>query len=108
MLAVQAAGQCQWADTSASEPLGIRNSRREMTPCRVHVAAVEVDHGSDSDFAAGRTGFLQVIRYDRDLGQRFVPPTRLEEQLAQSAVRLAAPERRAHLVGEVPRLPGRG
>ena len=75
---------------------------------RADLAAMEADHGGDAEIAAGRAGFLQVLGQDLHLGQRVVPSPRLEEQLAQGAVRLSQPDRRADLVREVPGLPGRG
>ena len=51
---------------------------------------------------------LQVRRHGFDLGQRVVPPSGLEEQLAEHAVRLAEPDGRADLVGELPRALGGG
>ena len=75
---------------------------------RADLAAMEADHGGDAEIAAGRGGFLQVLGQALHLGQRVVPAPGLEEQLAQGAVRLRQPDRRADLVGELPRLPGRG
>ena len=72
------------------------------------LAAVEADHRGDAEVAAGGPGFLEVIVQGRHLGQRVVPPPGLEQQLAQGAVRLGPPHRRADLAGQLPGLPGRG
>ena len=108
LLAVQAAGQRQRADGPAPEPLGVRVGRGEVAARRAGLAAVEADHGGDAEIAAGHAGFVQVLGQGAHLGQRVVPAPRLEEQLAQGAVRLSQPERRADLVRELPGLPGRG
>ncbi len=79
-----------------------------MATCRADLAPVEADHGGDAEIGAGHPGFFQVLRQDLDLGQGVVPSPRLKEQLAERAVRLGQPERRADLVGEVPRLRGHG
>ena len=108
LLAVQAAGQRQRADQPVADPLGVRVGRGQVAARRADLAAVEADHGGDAEIAAGRGGFLQVLGQGLHLGQRVVPPPGLEQQLAQGAVRLSQPDRRADLVGQVPGLPGRG
>ena len=108
LLAVQAAGQGQRADEPVADPLGVRGGRGEVLPRLGGLAAVEADHGGDAEVAAGGAGFLQVLVQGRHLGQRVVPAPGLEQQLAQRAVRLRPPHRRADLAGQLPGLPGRG
>ena len=91
-----------------SEPLGVRDGGGEVAACRADLAAMETDHGGDAEIAAGHGRFLQILMHHRYLGQRVVPLSRLEQQLAEGAVRLSQPECRADLVGQVPRLPGHG
>jgi hypothetical protein len=68
---------------------------------------VEADHGGDAEITAGRAGFGQLLGRRAHQGQRVVPAPHLEQQLAQRAVRLSQPERRAGLVRELPGLPRR-
>jgi hypothetical protein len=65
-----------------SDPLSVRDGRGEVAPRRAGLAAMESDHGADTEIAAGCPGFLQVLGQDLHLGQRLVPSPSLEEQLA--------------------------
>ena len=107
-LAVQAAGQGQRADEPVADPLGVRGGGGQVLPGLGGLAAVEADDGGDAEVAAGRPGFLEVLVHGRHLGQRVVPAPGLEQQLAEGAVRLGPPHRRADLAGQLPGLPGRG
>jgi hypothetical protein len=53
-----------------------------MTACCGQVAAMELDYCGYAEIDARGAEFLQVGWQDRYLGQRVVPPPRLEEQLA--------------------------
>src|SRR5580692_669250 len=85
MLVVQAAGERHRADEPVPEPVGVRAGCGQVIARCASLATMEADHGGDAEIAAGCPGFLQVLRQDLHLGQRLVPSSRLEEQLAEGA-----------------------
>src|ERR1700728_4846387 len=108
MLAVQAMSQGQRAYDPVPDSPSVRDGRGEVAPSGIGLAAMEADHGGNAEVVTDRGGFLQVLMDDLHLGQRVVPSPGLEQQLAEGAVRLCQPDRRADLTGEVPCLSGGG
>ncbi len=108
LLPVERLGQQQRRDRQVPGPLRVLLGGGQVAAGRLGLVAVEADHGRDAAFAADGAGLLQVLRHGRDLGQRLVPAAHLAERLAERAVRLRQPHRRAHLVRLQPGLLGGG
>ena len=96
------------ATSRAPELRGIRGSGGDEAPRRAGLASMEPDDGGQAEVVAGPAGFDQARMDDLYFGQRIVPAPCVEEQLAESAMRLARPDYRTDLVCEIPSLLGGG
>ena len=103
-----AAGQDQRADHPVSDPFGVWSGRSQVTAGRGSLATVEADHGSDAMVAACHAGVLGDFLNYAHFGEGVIPAAGMEEQLAETALRLGAPDHEAGPVGELLGLAGRG
>ena len=94
----------QYANKPAPELRGVRDGGGKEAPRRAGLASMEPDDGGQAEGGAGPPGFDQTRMDDLYFGQRIVPAPCVEEQLAESAMRLARPDYRADLICEIPSL----
>jgi hypothetical protein len=94
----------QYANNPAPELRGVWDSGGDEAPRRAGLASMEPDDGGQPEVAAGPAGFDQARMDDLYFGQRIVPAPYVEEQQAESAMRLARPDYRTDLICEIPSL----